>query len=535
MKKNIISFFLIALYGFAFAAQELPQVYIDTTYSLPVGGTTYNCATAAEFSTALTNSVLGDVIVLTAGNTFQGPFTLPNKTSGSGWIYIVSSAYSSLPGPGKRVSIADAANMPTLTPAGAGGGRAITTDANAHHFRFIGIEIKPRSGEYNSNLVYIGEGDDSLASTIPGNIVFDRCYIHGDPTVGGTRGILMHGTDISVIDSYISDFKADGADTQALCSFRSPGPLKIFNNYLEAAGENVMFGGDSVISEDLIPSDIEIRNNHFFKPISWQGGSWVIKNLFESKTSKRVIIEHNTFENMWHSAQDFAVNLKSVNQYGGDTFNVTENITIRYNIFKNVGDGFSLAGDASEGGYTAQTPNNIDINNNLIILNTSLGDGRAFQIVSNPPIENLTINHNTVIGIDTFIVSFDASNGVGFSFINNILSSSQYGVKASGITEGTLSLNAAYPSSYTFTKNALIAEDGTYPSGNFYPANVAAIKFVDYTNGDYRLAADSDYKNAGTDGKDLGANLNSIFSTHSGDSPHTTVISVGGPHTWTLQ
>jgi hypothetical protein len=46
---------------------------------------------------------------------------------------------------------------------------------------------------------------------------------------------------------------------------------------------------------------------------------------------------------------------------------------------------------------------------------------------------------------------------------------------------------------------------GDYPAGNFFPANIGAVRFVNYAGGNYALAANSPYKNAGTDGRDIGA------------------------------
>jgi hypothetical protein len=43
-----------------------------------------------------------------------------------------------------------------------------------------------------------------------------------------------------------------------------------------------------------------------------------------------------------------------------------------------------------------------------------------------------------------------------------------------------------------------------HPADNFYPTSVKP-EFVDYAGGNYNLKAGSVYKNAGTDGKDLGA------------------------------
>src|SRR5688572_11803044 len=68
----------------------LPQVFLDTTY-VPGTGTTHVANNAAELTTKLTQANLGDTIVLQAGTTYSGNFTLPNKTSGSGWITIRSS------------------------------------------------------------------------------------------------------------------------------------------------------------------------------------------------------------------------------------------------------------------------------------------------------------------------------------------------------------------------------------------------------------------------------------------------------------
>src|SRR2546425_3466412 len=89
---------------------ELPRVYLDTTYALPTGPT-ITVPPGGDFQAALNSAQPGSVIVLTAGATYAGNFTLPNKT-GTGWIYIQSSALSSLPAPGTRVSPPRPASCP---------------------------------------------------------------------------------------------------------------------------------------------------------------------------------------------------------------------------------------------------------------------------------------------------------------------------------------------------------------------------------------------------------------------------------------
>src|SRR5437773_6731363 len=378
--------------GEAAQLPTLPQAFIDTTYSPPSGNTIVVNA-GGNLQTAINNAVPRDTIVLQAGATFTGPFTLPNKTSGSGWIYIRSSAYASLPPPGTRVSIADAVNMPKIAGTAAGT-NAIRTNAQAHNYRFVGIEIRPAAGQFVSTLVAIGSGETSLAN-LPHDITFDRCYVHGDPNVGGRRGIAMNGASVAVVDSYISDFKEVGADSQALWSYNSPGPLKIVNNYLEAAAENVMFGGADPAIANLVPSDIEIRRNYFFKPLSWIPLTWSVKNLLEFKNAQRILVEGNIFENIWAAGQIGALmNAKSVNQDGGCTWCVTRDLTFRYNRGINLENGFQLAGDASEGSH-AIIMNRVLIEHNelAITMPGNGGAGRVFQITGGPI--DLTIRHNT--------------------------------------------------------------------------------------------------------------------------------------------
>src|SRR5690606_22757623 len=106
------------------------------------------------------------------------------------------------------------------------------------------------------------------------------------------------------IDSWIAECHIKGFDSQAILSWNSPGPFKIVNNYLEGAGENVMFGGADPRIEGLVPSDIVIERNYFRKPLSWKSsGAWTIKNLFELKNAQRVLVRANVFETNWANAQ----------------------------------------------------------------------------------------------------------------------------------------------------------------------------------------------------------------------------------------
>jgi hypothetical protein len=498
------------------AAVALPTAPLtfSTTYAAPTGKTiTVNAG--GDLQAAINSALLGDTIVLQAGATFTGPFTLPNKTSGTGWIYIQSSAYSSLPAPGTRVAISDAANMPKLVVA-ATVGRIIQTANNAHHYRFVGIEAKPVAGNYVSSLIQIGNGDASPA-TLPNNIVFDRCYIHGDATVGTRRGVAMDGAYIAVIDSYVSDFKEVGSDTQAVWAYNTSGPLKIVNNFLEAAGENVMFGGADSKAASLVPADIEIRNNYFFKPLSWVGSSWQVKNLLEFKVGKRVLVTGNRFENVWPAAQaGWAMTVSPRNQDGGAPWSVTEDIAITANIWINLGQGLRVGG--TDDNFTSLRTTRVLLRDNLIqVTGVGNADGRLFSVLGGPT--DLTIDHNTAFTQGANSVSMFAENtppADRFTFTNNIVSNGLYGFKGTGSGDGLSTLNMHF-TNYAFSKNAVIGGTvANYPAGNYFPAAASAVQFLNFAGGDYRLASSSPYRSQATDGLDIGANITLVGGVPTG-------------------
>jgi hypothetical protein len=185
---------------------ELPRVYVDSTYSLP-SGTTWTVNTGGDFQAALNSAALNDVIVLSATGTYTGPFTLPNKI-GSGWIYIISNQLGSLPAAGSRVSPTDTTYMPKIVT-NINNVPAISSVSGSHHYRFVGVEVKPTSGVYTTNLIALDNGDTST-TTLPHHIIFDRSYVHGGDiaTNAGRRGFYISGTHIAVVTDGKSSLRA---------------------------------------------------------------------------------------------------------------------------------------------------------------------------------------------------------------------------------------------------------------------------------------------------------------------------------------
>jgi hypothetical protein len=348
---------------------ELPRVFVNTTYVAPTGNV-ITVQTGGNFQAALNSANPGDVIMLKSGATFTGNFTLPNK-AGSGWITVrTSTPDSGLPPAGTRIVPSYAPAMSKLVTPNTQ--PVVKTAQGAHNFRFIGIEFGIASGVMtNYGIVSVGAGDESLTSQMPHDLIIDRCYLHGNATGDVSRAVALNSSYSAVIDSYISAIHGVGFDTQAIASWNSPGPLKIVNNYLEGAGENVLFGGADPSLPGLIISDLEIRRNHCFKPMSWnpsdasyQGIHWTVKNLFELKNAQRVLVEGNTFENNWTDAQNgTAILFTPRNQDGTAPWSVVQDVTFRRNIVRNVGGGATVLGTDDE--RPSQQTKRIQIKDNL--------------------------------------------------------------------------------------------------------------------------------------------------------------------------
>jgi Right handed beta helix region len=502
------------VHGVAHAATlPVPPKTFDTAYAAPPGAT-LTVAAGGDLRAALAKAQLGDTIVLEAGATWTGPIKLPNKTGGSGWIYVVSSRLSSLPAPGTRVSPANAANMPKIVAPNTLS--AVVTEANSHHFRFVGIEFATVPGSKQIyQVVTIGNKDTSPA-TLPSHIVFDRCYVHGEPNANTRRGIEMDGAYVAVVDSYITNFQEDGIDSQGLLAFNTTGPIQIRNNYIEAATENVLFGGADSRTPELLPADIEISNNHFFKPLSLiPSKKYPMKNLLELKAAQRVAVTGNTFENNpAHAQTGFAILITPRNQNGTAPWSVTTDITFTGNVLINVGSGINVLG---QDGYHPTPPpptltERVLIRDNLIgVTGLNGADGRAFQFYAGGG--DYTVDHNTVINTASppgspasdLVMAQSPTKITNFVFTNNLSSPTHYGVIGAGTGPGTRALDNNF-TNWTFSKNVLVdAAASEYPAGNFFPTGVGAVGFTNYAGGNYALAAHSPYKNAGTDGLDIGA------------------------------
>ena len=218
---------------------------------------------------ALNAAQPGDTILLQEGAEFVGNFVLPVK-SGVGWITLRSSAPDNvLPAAGVRIRPADAPRLarlrsPNSLP-------ALKTAAGTHHWILRYLEFAANQNGVG-DILQIGDGSSAQNSLqmVPHHITLQHVFVHGDPALGQKRGIALNAADVTISDSHLSDCKGVGQDTQAIAGWNGPGPFTIENNYLEGAGENIMFGGADPAIADLVPDGITFRRNYVSRPMSWR-------------------------------------------------------------------------------------------------------------------------------------------------------------------------------------------------------------------------------------------------------------------------
>lgn len=242
------------------AAALLPAVATAATLRVEAGG---------DLQAALNAAQPGDIILLDAGATFTGNFILPIKP-GSAFITIRSSASDGmLPAAGQRVGPQWADALPKLQSGN--NMSALSTAPGAHHWRLQFLEFQANKDGYG-DIIQLGDGSSAqnTLAAVPHDLELDRVYIHGDALVGQKRGIALNASAVTIRDSFISDCKAVGQDAQALAGWNGPGPYWIENNYLEGAGDNVLFGGADPAIAGLAASDVTFRRNHLSKPLAWR-------------------------------------------------------------------------------------------------------------------------------------------------------------------------------------------------------------------------------------------------------------------------
>ena len=413
----------------------------------------------------------GDELRLAAGATFTGNFVLPVFEGETPVTIRTDLPDAELPRANERVTPATARHFARIVSPNSS--PAIRTAPAAHHWRLAFLEF-PATRKGAGDIIAIGDGSgaQSQPAQVPHDIVLDHVYVHGDPAAGQKRGIAANGRAVTVRDSYVSDIKGVGVDTQAIAAWNGPGPFAIENNYLEAAGEVVLFGGGDPAIPDLVPSDIVVRFNQMSRPMDWRGTKWQVKNVFELKNARRVTVEYNLFENNWLAAQPgYAILFTPRNQDGKCPWCVVEEVRFAHNVVRNSSAGLSISGFDSPN-QSRQT-NAIRIEDNLFYGITSKLGGNGWAVLLGDGPRDVVFDHNTFdFDGTTLLYAYGGKANPkpieAFRFTNNAARHGQYGINGADASTGKATLDRFFPGAVV-SGNWLSGGNGSkYPQGNRY-------------------------------------------------------------------
>ena len=560
----------VAQFGAKDGIAELPKAcYYTALDGTPSPGKQIHVPAKSNLAAAIDGAKCGDTLLLPAGASFDATVLPSKKCDDQHYITVrTDTPDSKLPPEGTRISpawggVASLPGRPPFAQPSGGPAKLLATVVTRRpegvsvgdHFRFIGIEWTTPSNA-NIGRIVTAEHTD--------HVIFDRNWVHPADGAEVGHGIgMIHGAHtIAVINSYVSGLNCiarSGKCTDATGIGGGGGDepisaLKIYNNFVEAAGENVMFGGSAAT---IVPTDIEIRRNHLFRPMLWKegepgytptasGNPYIVKNNFELKSAIRLLFEANLLENSWggFSQTGFSILLTPKNQSNKCPACRVNDITIRFNRIRNVAGVLQIANALSKAGGAPTDGGRYSIHD-LFADNLHERDykgGGLFLILvsTGPPLHDVQIDHVTAF-VKSVLLSVlnDGPKLPNFTLTNSVFSvgdrrppiaSAGGGPQSCASKSQSLGPEAVLQACfdpYKFDRNLIISGRGSFPKGNIVVGSPEAAGIRDLKNGvskDPRLCHEkgpgcpkvSPGTGAASDGRDLGADIDAVEAAIAG-------------------
>ena len=548
---------------------ELPKAcYYTGMDGTPSPGKQIRLEAKSDLGAAAKSAKCGDTILLAAGASFEIKDFPGKKCDEQHYITIrTDTPDSKLPPEGMRISpawagLASLPGRPAYAQPSGGPAKLMSTlivRAAAHigdHYRFIGLEWVSEPGVRVGAIVTTEGGD---------HVIFDRNWLHPSEGAETGKGIeTYNGTRfIAVINSYLSGFycvSGAGSCTDATAVGGGFGDLptstlKIYNNFIEASGENILFGG---ARSEVNPTDLEMRRNHLFKPVIWKlgepgytavgsGNPPIIKNHFELKSAIRVLFEANLLENSWggFSQQGYSILLTAKNQNGRCPKCAVTDVTLRYNRIRNVAGAVVAANGFTNEGAAPADGGRYSIHD-LIVDSVHDQDWKGqgtfgFLNANAALLHDLAFDHVTafVTGPLFFVGNRRAEKIPNFSVTNSLFMAGQrmaeFYSAGGGAANCAAQAQRAGPQAvleacfinYKFEKNLIIGSKGGWPPGTIVVSSPQEAGIRDLQGGvskDPRLChaktagcgKASPGASAATDGTDIGADVDAVDAAIAG-------------------
>ena len=551
----------VAQFGAKDGPAELPKAcYYTALDGTPSPGKQIRVAAKTDLAEAFEHAKCGDTLLLAAGASFELKDLPAKKCDDQHYVTVrTDTPDDKLPPEGTRISpawagVASLPGRPGYAQPAGGAAKLLAAVilrrpagvAAGDHVRFIGIEWTTPPEEDIGRMI-TGERSD--------HIIFDRNWFHPaeGKEVGHAIGMSEGAHMIAVINSYISGLTCiarTGKCTDATGIGGGKGDeqistIKIYNNFIESAGENILFGGSAATQ---VPTDIEIRRNHLFRPMQWKEGepgyapaasgqAFVVKNNLELKSAIRVLVEANLLENTWggFSQTGYSILLTPKSQGGQCPICRVNDVTIRFNRIRNVAGVLQIANaPASKTGGFAADGGRYSIHD---IFADDLHDkdykgGGSFLILVSwqPPLHDIVIDHVTAfVTGKLFSVLNPGAKLANFAITNSVFSvGGEPAVASAGggrqscagkaRGQGAEAIMQSCFDPYKFEKNLIISGHESFPKGNFVvgSAEAAGIRDLKGSIGkDPKLCTAkgpgcpkiSPGAGAASDGRDLGADI----------------------------
>jgi len=557
----------------------LPQTVPNPVYPT-VTGPTLTVNSADELQNVLNSVQCGGAVEIQPG-VYTGNYTYSQVCPDGTPVLIYGSNVSSFPA-GLTMPPTPLSNLPVLTTTNNTAPFVIANGASNVYIAAIAFTVANPIPNGVYPIVNMGDSDATTVAQLPSNITFDRVQIYAPDPPGPNgpfvqRGISLNCVNCSIINSAIWNITNNCMDTQAISIDNTPGPVLIYNDYVEATGEDIMLNTKECQSgycgsgiPNVIPSDVTVGRMHFHKQLAWMnepagcvpGGEpqcYNVKNDFEIKHGQRVFVYDSIFDTTFAQAQEQSI---IINCWASGPY-VCNDVTFQNLLVEHSPQVFAFSGNGSSSTAQRVLARNIlgvDINGGAYAAPGTTGRGYFFEAQNTG---NVTLDHNTVINEPplymngSFFGDAPPSTNPSFTYTNNI----QYGpLMSNGSSPG--GTVAALPSSAVISTDVLVGDywPNKYPGGplssplyppsddlatpaststpvagqppcNYankpiaqcWPLDWSQVGFADFTGGNagtdlagVTLLSSSPYHNAATDGMDIGVNVSAVLAAISG-------------------